>query len=111
MLFYVNAAIQLGAILLFQHMGLLWPLYIVMGMISILIVVQTLAAGFVLSNAASLVTSKSKRSSRGIGILISFIYIVSCYNIHLIGFTGFAWFAFAHILIQLFANVFGAMKQ
>ena len=111
MFFYVNAAIQLGAILLFQHMGILWPLYIVMGMLSILLVVQTLAAGFVLSSAASIVTSKNKTSSRGIGILVSFIYILSCYNIYLIGFVGFAWFAFAHVLIQLFANVFGAMKQ
>lgn len=109
--FYLNAAIQLAAILTFQQLGIMWPLYIVMGMLGILIVMQTLAAGFLFSNIAPMQSSHQRNKNSGIAFLISIIYMVSCYNIYLIGYVAFAWFASAHVIIQLLATIFGAMKN
>lgn len=107
----INAIIQLGAIFAFQYAVIVWPLYIVMVMLGLLIAVQTLGAGFAFSSISEVKTERNKKNNSGLGILISFIYMISCYHIYLIGFISFAWFAFAHVIIQLTANFFGAIKQ
>lgn len=109
--FYLNSAVQLVAILLYQNMAIVWPLYLVMGMLGILIFMQTIAAAAVFSNVIDIKLPKEKKSSGGIGILVSFIYMVSCYHIYLIGYVGFAWFALAHVIIQFLGITFGAMKK
>lgn len=109
--FYLNAAIQLTAIFLYQNMLIVWPFYIVMGMLGILIFMQTIAAAAVFSNAIDVKLPKDKKPGAGIGILISIIYMVSCYHIYLIGYIGFAWFASAHVIIQFFGIILGAMKK
>lgn len=111
LLFYINAAIQLAAIITFQHLGIVWPLYIVMAMLSILIAIQTLAAAIVFANVKQIPITDKQNRRGGIGFLISIIYMVSCYNIYLIGYIGFAWFALAHVIIQLLGIIFGAMKN
>jgi len=108
--FFVNAAIQLSAIFAFQQFAVLWPLYIVMGLLSIIVVLQTLGAAAAFSQIVSESTKISTRQTKGINILISLIYMVSCYNIYLIGFVGFAWVAATHAVIHLFTNVLGAIK-
>ena len=109
--FYLNAAVQLAAILIYQNMDIVWPFYLVMGMLSVLIFMQTIAAAAVFSNAIDVKLPKEKRTSPGIGVLISIIYMVSCYHIYLIGYVGFAWFALAHVIIQFLGTTFGAMKK
>lgn len=108
--FFVNAAIQLSAIFAYQQFAVLWPLYIVMGLLSIIVVLQTLGAAAAFSQIVSESTKVSTRQTKGINILISLIYMVSCYNIYLIGFIGFAWVAATHSVIHLFTNILGAMK-
>ena len=109
--FYLNAAIQLAAILIYQNMLIVWPFYIVMCMLGILIFMQTIAAAAVFSNVINVNLPKDKKPGAGIGILISIIYMVSCYHIYLIGYVGFAWFALAHVIIQFLGTTFGAMKK
>lgn len=108
--FFVNAAIQLSAIFAFQQFALLWPVYIVMVLLSIVIVLQTLGAAAAFSQIVPKSEMISTKQTKGINILISFIYMVSCYNIYLIGFVGFAWVAATHSVIHLFTNILGAMK-
>jgi hypothetical protein len=114
--FIANAAIQFGAILAYQNMMIIWPLYVVMGFLSLLIVLQTIAAGsafaYIIPTNEEDAERKKERNlnTSGIRILISIIYMVSCYHIYLAGFVGFAWFALAHVFIQFFTSVFGVIK-
>ncbi len=105
--FYINATIQLTAILVFQQLAVIWPFYIVMAMICIVIAIQTLGAALAFSGAL-LPSSAKVASSGGINVLISVIYIVSSYHIYLIGFVGFAWVAATHSVIHLLTNILGA---
>lgn len=107
---YLNAGIQLFAITAFQQFGLIWPVYVVMALFFVLIVLQTIAAGAAFSKIIP-PQSDDDHQSKGISILISLLYMVSCYQVYLIGFVGFAWLTFAHLLIHLFANIFGAIKK
>lgn len=109
---YMNAGIQLVAILLYQYMAILWPLYMVACLLAVSALLQTIAAGFVLSNKLGQVKSQniSHRSSPSIGIMLSCVGILSCYQLYLIGLTGFAYFILAHLLIQFTSNLFGAIK-
>jgi hypothetical protein len=108
--YYLNASIQLAAILLYQNMAIIWPLYIVMGMLGLVIALQTIIAATVFSNMINVPISKKKDIS-AISVIISIIYMVSCYYIYLAGYVGFAWFAFAHVIIAFFSSIFGAMKK
>lgn len=108
--FYLNTLIQLTAILVFQQLAIIWPLYIVMGMICIVIAIQTLGAGLAFSGTL-LPSSARVANTGGINVLISVIYIVSSYHIYLIGFVGFAWVAGTHSVIHLLTNILGASKN
>lgn len=107
-LFYVNAVIQLSAIFAFQQFAVIWPLYIIVALISILIVIQTLGAAALFAQITP--TKVSTRKTKGINIMISLLYMISCYHIYLIGFTGFALVGAAHCAIHFLANVLGAIK-
>jgi hypothetical protein len=107
--FYANAFIQLCAIFAFQQFGIVWPLYVIIVMLSTLIAMQTIAAAGAFSQ---IVPEKkvSTRPSAGINILVSVLYMISCYHIYIIGFVGFAWIAASHSVIHFFTNILGAMK-
>jgi len=110
--FYVNAFIQLGAILAVQQLAIIWPLYIVMALLSIIIAIQTLGAAILFSGAATIPHTKVKASNTGgINILISLLYMVSSYHIYMIGFVGFGCVAATHSAIHLLTNIFGATKN
>ena len=108
---YVNAGIQLFAVTAFQQLGLIWPMYIIMGLLFILIAMQTIAAAAAFSQIVPTQSFDKDRAGTGIGILMCLLYMISCYHIYLIGFIGFAWVSFAHLLIHLFANILGAIKK
>ena len=109
-LFYINAAIQLSAIFAFQQLGLMWPLYITMVFLSIVILIQTLAAALAFSGVG-LKGEVRVANMGGINILLSILYLVSAYHIYLIGFVGFAYVAATHSVIHLLTNILGASKN
>lgn len=110
--FYINAFIQLSAILAFQQLTIIWPLYIVMALLSIIIAMQTLGAAILFSGTAAIPNTKVKASNTGgINILISLLYMVSSYHIYMIGFVGFGCVAATHSVIHLLTNIFGAIKN
>lgn len=109
-LFYINAAIQLSAIFAFQQLGLMWPLYITIGLLSIVILLQTLG-GAIAFSGIGLKGEVKVASTGGINILISILYLVSSYHIYLIGFVGFAYVAATHSVIHLLTNIIGASKN
>lgn len=108
--FYVNAVIQLSAFFAFQQLGIIWPFYIIMGMISIVILLQTLGGAVAFSGVSLKIKAKVSNTS-GINIIISILYFLSSYHIYLIGFVGFAWIAATHSLIHLLTNILGASKN
>ena len=106
----MNAVIQLSAILAFQQLAVIWPFYIVMAMICIVIATQTLGAGIAFSGL-KLKDTASRAQPGGMHILISILYLVSCCHIYVIGFVGFAWIAGTHSVIHLLTNLIGASKN
>jgi hypothetical protein len=106
-LFYANSAVHLSSFFAFQYLGLIWPFYITMGIISFIIVIQTLAAALAFSGVG-LKGEVKVANTGGINILLSILYLVSSYHIYLIGFVGFAWVAATHSVIHLLTNILGA---
>lgn len=110
--FYLNAFIQLSAIFAFQQLAIIWPLYIVIALLSVIIAIQTLGAAILFSGAAAIPNTKVKSSNTsGINVIISLLYMISSYHIYTIGFVGFAWVAATHSVIHLLTNIFGAIKN
>jgi hypothetical protein len=109
-LFYANATVQLSAFFAFQYLGLIWPFYIIIGGISFIIAIQTLAAALAFSGVG-LNGEVRVANTGGINILLSILYLVSSYHIYLIGFVGFAWIAGTHSVIHLLTNILGASKN
>ena len=109
-LFYSNAAVQLSAIFAFQQLGLMWPLYITMGFLCFMILLQTLASALAFSGVG-LKGEVRVANMGGINILLSILYLVSSYHIYLIGFVGFAWIAATHSVIHLLTNILGASNN
>ena len=108
--YYTNAGLQLCAIFAFHHFGVIWPFYIIMAMLSIVILLQTLG-GAITFSGIGLKGDVKVENSGGINIIISILYLLSSYNIYLIGFVGFAWIAATHSVIHLLTNIFGASKN
>ena len=106
-----NSTIQVSAILAYQYFALVWPLYIVMGFLTLLIIMQTIAAGALFSGAIS--EKKEIESTDGFGanFILSVLYILSCYHIHMIGYTVFASIAVAHAAILMSTVFFGWIKK
>jgi hypothetical protein len=108
--YYVNSIFQLFAIMAFQQYGLVWPLYISMFIISLLIVAQTLIIAIRLSGWTSEKNFLENIKPEFIRhFALPIIYALSLYNIHLIGFTGFAIFASAYITIIACSNAINAL--
>lgn len=101
-----NATIQLAAVLSYQYLALVWPLYVVMIMLGLLIGMQTLAAGVAFSYIEIEKKSKSANSLGSISFLVALLYFLSCYHIHLIGYTIFAAVAATHVSIMMVSAFF-----
>jgi hypothetical protein len=101
-----NASIQLFAILSFQYFSLLFPLYFVMGMMCILIGMQTIAAGGVFAGIDIPPAVKENKKMPMITLLVSILYFLSAYHIHLIGFSYFAVIAATHAAIMFISSIF-----
>lgn len=102
----LNAAIQLIAVLLYQYLALVWPLYFVMGMLAILIFMQTVAAGVAFSYIEVEKKTKPANALGSTSFLVASLYFLSCYHIYLIGYTTFATIAAAHAAIMMVSAFF-----
>lgn len=106
-----NAAVQLWAILSYQYLAIVWPLYIVMLMLSLLVFMQTVAAGSIFARIYPTKKDDIENVSGAITLLVSVLYFTSAYHIHLIGFTVFASIAAAHIAIMVVSSFFMWIKK
>lgn len=105
-----NAIIQTGAILSANYIGIIWPMYFVMGMISLLGIIQTIAVAAMLFKLTEAKNAPLTRSEP-YHILLGFIYTISGYQLYLMGFEVFAGFAIAHALIYTLSHLFKSIKQ
>lgn len=106
-----NAMIQIGAILSYQYFVFVWPMYFVMGMIITLGVMQTMAAAYVLGDSSYKQETEKTYQSDPSQILIGLIYMISSYQIYLLGFEIFAGFALAHSFIYTLIVFYRGIKK
>jgi hypothetical protein len=104
-LIYVNATMQLLAILLFQQYALLWPIYAIMLMLSVFIAANTFVIAISFSGIVKIEKYKKYNPSLFMHILLPLIYMFSIYHIYQIGYVVFASLALAHIIISLATNI------
>lgn len=108
----LNAIIQIFGVVGSQSYGLVWALYPSMFLLGVLIVVQTISAGvllglFVAGKDLKRNNPSTTGVSPGIGVLISLLYMLTAYQIYLVGYPVFAGIGFAHASLNL---VIHAMK-
>jgi hypothetical protein len=107
----VNSTIQVGAILSYQYFALVWPLYIVMGFLTLLIIMQTIAAGALFSGSIAEKKEIANVDGFSTNFILTILYMLSCYHIHLIGYTVFASIAVAHTAILMSTIIFTWIKK
>ena len=105
-----NAIIQCGAILATNYFEISWPMYFVMGMIVLLAILQTIAAAGLLSKITE-TNDVSSNLAEPYQILIGIIYMMSSYQLYLMGFEVFSGFAIAHSSLYMLTIVFKRIKQ
>lgn len=109
---FYNAGIQLFAIFAYQYFSMLWPLYIVIVMLSLLILLQTSAAAWTFSGyRMEKKDDNDEKKDPGITFLVSALYLVSCFNIHLAGYPIFAIVAATHAAIMMLSSFFIWVKS
>jgi len=105
-----NAIIQFSAFFAYTYYAILWPYYVVIGMLSLLILIQTIGAAAVLAGYTKN-ESKSKMHDNKMLFLISLVYMMSCYQLYIIGYTIFSVVAFTHVVLISLAAIFRSIKQ
>jgi hypothetical protein len=105
----VNAAVQTGAILA-SSAGVEWAMFPIMFMVACISFMQTFAAADLFSGIVK-DSTEIKDSGYGLKALIGFLYLLSSYQVYLIGYQVFAGFMFAHAAIFLLTNLFGVLKS
>jgi hypothetical protein len=107
-LLVINAGIQFAAFFAYTQYAVFWPYYIVIGMLSILILIQTIAAAAVWAGYPN--EKMIKKTDNGMLFLISLFYMVSCYQLYIIGYTFFSVVAFTHVTLISLASIFRSIK-
>lgn len=103
----INAAVQLTAVLSFQYFSFIFPLYAVMIMLSLLIFFQTIAGAVTFAGIKVEKSDKNQTPKKPmITFLVAVLYLLSCYHIHLIGYSTFALIAATHATIMLTSSFF-----
>jgi hypothetical protein len=104
----INAGIQFAAFFAYTQYAVFWPYYIVIGMLSILILIQTIGAAAVWAGYQN--EKKSRKTDDSMLFLISIVYMVSCYQLYIAGYTIFSVVAFTHVAIISFAAILRSIK-
>lgn len=100
----INILFQIFAVISNQMMGLMWPLYIVIGMMALVIFLQTLAAS-ALSAGYPAPERKELRVDRGIGVLVGIAYGVSAYQLYILDYVFFAGMMSTHVVMIIVSNL------
>jgi hypothetical protein len=104
----INALTQFFAFFAYTQYAIFWPYYIVIGMLSILILIQTIGAAAVWAGYQN--EKKSRKTDDSMLFLISIVYLVSCYQLYIAGYTIFSVVAFTHVAIISFAAILRSIK-
>ena len=105
-----NAFMHCGAILATNYFEIAWPMYFVIGMIVLLGILQTIAAAGLLSKITE-TSDVPSNLAEPYQILIGIIYMMSSYQLYLMGFEVFSGFAIAHASLYMLTIVFKRIKQ
>lgn len=82
-----------------------------MGFLTLLIVMQTIAAGALFSGSIAEKREAESVDGFSTNFILTILYILSCYHIHLIGYTVFASVAVAHTAILMSTVFFTWIKK
>jgi len=104
-----NAVIQTGAILA-SSAGILWAMYPTMALVAYVATVQSIAAAGVFSGIVKGAV-ETEDTGYGLKALIGILYLVSSYQVYLIGYEVFSGIMFAHATIHVLINLFGVIKS
>lgn len=109
----INATIQTVSMGLLSIFNIHWGIYFVMGMLSIVTVLQILAAGAFFSGTTVIEdTYDEEQETKNIStqILLGLLYLVSCYFIYMLGFIFLAGVFTSQVMITLYTNILKAVK-
>jgi hypothetical protein len=104
-----NIVVQLTIIFVSQTFGLVWPLYITIAALSLLICFQIFAASVVFAGVE--VNETKVERDYGMRILTSFTYLASCVHLYNVGYVIFAAIAASQVVVTILSNIFRAMKE
>lgn len=105
-----NALMQTGALVL-SNQNIIWPTYIIMGMLCYLAFMQTIGAATLISKSTTAEVQTPPKEVYTLRFLVSIMYFASVYNMYKLDYQVFAGIMFAHILIYFFTNFFGIIKD
>jgi hypothetical protein len=107
----LNAGIQISTYFAYTMYGVFWPYYIVMGLISIVIFAQTLAAAALMStpHKGQASTDHSKDSLLNIRFLLAVIYAMSSYHLYILGYTIFGIIGIYNAVLMALSVIFRAL--
>jgi hypothetical protein len=107
----LNIIIQLSAMFAYQSLMVIWPLYILIGLLSILVFVQTLAAAAVFGMQMPFKgIANDETRDHGLNFLVSITYLASCYQLYIAGFEIFSVVAATHATILMLALILRGIK-
>lgn len=102
----VNALIQTLGIVGVQYFGWIYAIYPSLALSMFLVMVQTIAISSVFSRYVKIKDKEPETtSSNGLTILVSFLYIATAYQAHLLGHSIIAGVIIAHASINILTSV------
>jgi hypothetical protein len=105
-----NTLVHVGALFSYQYLELIWPLYISMGILGILILIQTFSAAVLFSLAKTEKEQPLLDYKRGTDynlatLILCVAYFAVIYQLYIVGFTIFAIVAATHVTITFISNM------
>jgi MFS family permease len=109
----VNAIVQFFAFFVYMYYDIIWPYYVVMFLLGILVAMQTIGFAALAALSSSYTTKVSSKNKEDLKMrfLLTIAYTISCYQLYIIGYTIFAVVAFTHISINLLEIIFRSIKE
>jgi hypothetical protein len=104
-----NAAVQTGAILA-SSAGIAWAMFPIMFLVAYISFMQTFAAAGVFSGVVK-DSVEVEDAGYGLRTLLGILYLLSSYQVYLIGYEVVSGLMFAHAAIFLLTNLLGVMKD
>jgi hypothetical protein len=103
-----NAIIQCVCMFASSY-GIPWAMYPVIGMVGYIALMQSIAASSLFSGLVD-VEAEDLKGNYSTPLLVSFLYLLSSYQVYVAGHEIFAGIMFAHSTIFLLTNLLGVVK-